>query len=33
MNGFGDSHVGILSDPKALETLSRALDEETAGKP
>jgi len=33
MNGFGDTHVGILSDASALEALRRALDEETAGKP
>jgi pimeloyl-ACP methyl ester carboxylesterase len=33
MAGFGSTHVGVLSDPKALEALSRALDESTAGKP
>ena len=33
MSGFGATHVGILSDPKALETLARALDSATARKP
>ncbi len=33
MSGFGDTHVGILSDPKALEALARALDASTEGKP
>ncbi len=32
MSGFGDTHVGILSDPKALEALARALDAATAEK-
>jgi pimeloyl-ACP methyl ester carboxylesterase len=30
MSGFGETHVGILSDPKALEDLVRALEEATA---
>jgi hypothetical protein len=33
MAGFGAAHVGVLSDPNALDALSRALDESTAGKP
>ena len=33
MTGFAATHVGILSDPKALEALVQALDEATAGKP
>jgi pimeloyl-ACP methyl ester carboxylesterase len=33
MSGFGATHVGILSDEKAIEALSRALDESTAEKP
>ena len=32
MSGFGDTHVGILSDPKALAALGRALDAATAEK-
>ena len=32
MSGFGDTHVGILSDPQALETLARALAEATGEK-
>ena len=32
MSGFGATHVGILSDRKALEALSQALDAETASK-
>src|SRR5207244_3090088 len=33
MGGFGNTHVGILSDPAALEALAKALDAATAGKP
>jgi hypothetical protein len=33
MAGFGASHVGILSDPRALGALVRALEESTAEKP
>jgi len=33
MAGFGATHLGVLSDPKALEALSRALEESTAAKP
>jgi len=33
MAGFGASHVGILSDPKALAALVRALEASTAEKP
>jgi pimeloyl-ACP methyl ester carboxylesterase len=33
MSGFGATHVGILSDPQAVAALTRALDDETAGKP
>lgn len=29
MTGFGETHVGILSDPKALEALARALAQAT----
>lgn len=29
MSGFGSTHVGILSDPKALEAFARALDAAT----
>jgi pimeloyl-ACP methyl ester carboxylesterase len=32
MNGFGATHVGILSDPKALAALSRALEATTVEK-
>ena len=32
MNGFGDTHVGILSDPAALEALAKVLDAATTGK-
>jgi len=30
MSGFGQTHVGILSDKDALEELSRVLDEACA---
>ena len=30
MMGYGDTHVGILSDTEALEELSRLLDATTA---
>jgi pimeloyl-ACP methyl ester carboxylesterase len=33
MTGFGATHVGVLSDPKALAALVRALEESTAEKP
>jgi len=33
MSGFADTHVGILSDPKAIEALAQALDEATAQRP
>jgi pimeloyl-ACP methyl ester carboxylesterase len=33
MSGFGATHVGVLSDAKALEALTRALDDETSAKP
>ncbi len=33
ISGFGDTHVGILSDPKALKALARVLDSATAGEP
>jgi len=33
MSGFAATHVGILSDAKAIEALGRALDEETSAKP
>ena len=29
MRGYGATHVGILSDPKALEELGRVLEETT----
>jgi hypothetical protein len=31
MTGYGDTHVGILSDPAALTELSRELDETSGG--
>jgi pimeloyl-ACP methyl ester carboxylesterase len=33
MSGFGDTHVGILSDPDALQALAKVLDATTTGKP
>ena len=33
MSGFGDTHVGILSDPDALEALAKVLDAATTRKP
>jgi pimeloyl-ACP methyl ester carboxylesterase len=33
MSGFEDTHVGILSDPKAIEALAQALEKATAEKP
>jgi hypothetical protein len=33
MAGFGATHVGVLSDAKAIDALARALDESTAAKP
>ena len=33
MMGYGDTHVGILSDKDALAELSRALDEATSATP
>jgi pimeloyl-ACP methyl ester carboxylesterase len=33
MSGWGDTHVGILSDPKALEALANLLDAATTGRP
>ncbi|HEY1252558.1 MAG TPA: hypothetical protein VGH97_15365 [Thermoanaerobaculia bacterium] len=33
MAGFGATHVGVLSDPKALAALGRALEASTAEKP
>jgi len=33
MAGFGATHVGVLSDAKAVEALARALDESTAARP
>src|SRR5207247_10958480 len=33
MTGFGDTHVGILSDPAALEAIAKVLDAATTRKP
>jgi hypothetical protein len=33
MSGFEDTHVGILSDPRAIEALVQALDKTTAERP
>ena len=33
MSGFANTHVGILSDPRAIEALAQALDEATAARP
>ena len=33
MSGFEDTHVGILSDPRAIEALAQALDKATAERP